>query len=176
MDQVTISDEDRRVLGGWAADRAASALPLFEAHAPHDLRPREAIAGIRRYTEDGRRTAELRALAWAAQAAAGAVADPAAAAAARSACCAAATPYVHPLASPHQSRHVLAPAVYQARATELAAGEDTAVGDAELLRAIETAPPAVRALLRRMPARSPGRGRLDTLYHRLDAALRADAE
>ncbi|MFJ7593505.1 putative immunity protein [Streptomyces sp. NPDC097617] len=172
MDEVTISEEDRRQLGRWAADCVERALPLFEAKAPSDPRPREAIEGIRTFAGEGKRTAKLRSVAWAANAAARDVEDPAATAAARAACHAAATPYIHPLATPHQSKHVLGPAVYAALARELATGNDTVVGDEEIGWAVEHAPPAVRELLRRMPARSPGRSRLDTLYYTLDAALR----
>ncbi|WP_030774775.1 MULTISPECIES: putative immunity protein [unclassified Streptomyces] len=172
MDEVTISEEDRRQLGLWAADCVERALPLFEAKAPSDPRPREAIEGIRAFVREGKRTAHLRSLAWAAHAAAREVDDPAATAAARAACHAAATPYIHPLATPHQSKHVLGPAVYGALGHELAAGDGTGSADDEILWAIEHAPQEVRALLRRMPARAPGRSRLDTLYHELDAALR----
>ncbi|MFI7360431.1 putative immunity protein [Streptomyces avidinii] len=176
MDEVTISEEDRRLLGLWAADCVERALPLFEAKAPSDSRPREAIEGIRAFVREGKRTARLRSLAWAAHAAAREVDDPAATAAARAACHAAATPYIHPLATPHQSKHVLGPAVYGALAHELAAAENadgnTVVGDEEIRWAIEHAPTAVRELLRRMPARRPGRSRLDTLYYALDEALR----
>jgi hypothetical protein len=76
------------------------------------------------------------------------------------------------LATPHQAKHALGPAVYQAKARELAAGGDPGVGDEEIRWAIEHAPPAVREVLRRMPVRSPGRSRLDTLLHQLDAGLR----
>jgi hypothetical protein len=44
---MTLSDEERRLLGLWAADCAERALPLFEGKAPSDTRPREAIEGIR---------------------------------------------------------------------------------------------------------------------------------
>ncbi|MER6450998.1 hypothetical protein DEJ51_15355 [Streptomyces venezuelae] len=172
MDEVTISEEDRRQLALWAAACVERALPLFELKAPSDPRPREAIDGIRVFVDEGKRTAKLRSLAWAAHAAAREVDDPAATAAARAACHAAATPYIHPLASPHQSKHVLGPAVYGALARELAAGDAPVVGDEEIRRAAEHAPPEVRALLRRMPARKPGRSRLDSLYYDLDAALR----
>ncbi|WP_116426965.1 putative immunity protein [Streptomyces spongiicola] len=172
MDEVLISDEDRRLLALWAADCAARALPLFEAEAPGDFRPREAIDGIRVFAREGERTRLLRSLAWAAHAAARDAGDPAAAAAARAASYAVATPYLHPLATAHQSKHILGPAVQQARACELAAGDDAGAGDEEIRWAIGHAPAAVRRLVQRMPARSPGRSRLDTLYHRLDAALR----
>ncbi|WP_227025415.1 putative immunity protein [Streptomyces tsukubensis] len=167
-----MSEEDRRLLGLWAADCAERVLPLFETEAPRDSRPREAVEAVRVFAREGKRTARLRSLAWAAQTAGREVAVPAATAAARAACYAAAAPYIHPLATPHQSKHALAPAVYAALARELAAGEGPAAADEELRRAIENAPRAVRELVRRMPARGPGRSRLDTLYHRLDAALR----
>lgn len=179
MDEVTISDEERGLLGSWAPDCAERVLPLFEEAVPGDLRPREAIDGIRLFVREGRRTAALRSLAWAAQKAAGEAGDPAAAAAARAACCAAATPYLHPRATAHQSRHILSPAVHAARALDLARKKQTAerelgeaAGDAEILWAAERCPPQVRALLSRMPPRAPGRGRLDVLYHRLDSGLR----
>ncbi|MFJ6299487.1 putative immunity protein [Streptomyces griseoviridis] len=173
-DEVPISDEERRLLAGWAADCAERVLPLFEKAAPGDPRPRAALDAVRLYARDGRRTGALRSAAWAAQKAAGEAGDPSAAAAARAACCAAATPYLHPLATAHQSRHILAPAVHAARARDLAHGRGAATeaGDDEIRDAIERCPAPVRELLSRMPPRNPGRGRPDTLYHRLDGALR----
>jgi len=46
---MTLSEEDRRLIGLWAADCAERVLPLFEAKAPSDTRPREAIEGIRAF-------------------------------------------------------------------------------------------------------------------------------
>ncbi|GHH81046.1 hypothetical protein GCM10018781_62780 [Kitasatospora indigofera] len=178
MDEVTISEEDRRQLGAWAADCAERVLHLFEADAPADTRPREAIEGIRRYARGEIPRGPLRPLAHAALAAAREAGAPAATAAARAAGYAAATPYIHALASPHQSNHVLAPAVQTARARELAAdgssgtGTGDSCGDLEIRRAIEHAPPAVRGILAQLPARGPGRSRAEVLRHRLDAALR----
>ncbi|MEV4613247.1 putative immunity protein [Kitasatospora sp. NPDC049258] len=173
MDSVTISDEDRRLLGLWAADCAERVLPLFEAEAPSDTRPREAIEGIRTFVREGRRTGRLRSVAFAALAAAREVGDPAATAAARAAGYAAATPYIHPLATAHQVRHVLDPAVHVALAREFAAGGEGGAGDAELRRAIEQAPPAVRGIVRQLPGCGPGRSRAAVLRHRLDQALRS---
>jgi hypothetical protein len=169
---MTLSEEDRRLVGLWAADCAARALPLFEATAPSDTRPREAIEGIRAFARGGKRTAQLRALAWAAHAAAREVGDPVATAAARAASLAAATAYLHALATPHQAKHVLGPAGYAARARELAAVDDPDVGDEEIRWAIEHASPAVREVVRRMPVRGPSRTRLDALFYQLDAGLR----
>ncbi|MFT4279778.1 putative immunity protein, partial [Microbacterium sp.] len=39
----TLSEADRRLVAAWAADCAERVLPLFEAEAPDDDRPRDAI-------------------------------------------------------------------------------------------------------------------------------------
>ncbi|WP_327675514.1 putative immunity protein [Kitasatospora sp. NBC_00458] len=191
MNEVSISDDDRRLLALWTADCAERALALFEAEAPGDTRPREAVEGARAFAREGRRTALLRARAHAALAAAREVDDPAAAAAARAAGYAAASPYIHPLATPHQVKHALEPAVHAALALELAAGAGAvgggagggavvggaapagpAVGEGEIRRAAEHAPPAVRALVGRFPECAPGRTRPAVLRRQLDEALR----
>ena len=169
---IVLSDEDLRLVAHWAADCAERVLPLFEAKASSDSRPRDAIAGTRAFALDGIRTAHLRRLALAAHAAAREVGDPVATAAARAAGAAAATPYTHALATPHQSKHVLGSAVYQALARELAAGSDFTVGEEELIWAIARASSIVCEVVRRFPARSPGRTRLATLYYQLDTGLR----
>jgi len=160
-----------RILGGWAAACAERALPLFERDAPGDARPRAAIAGIREFAAGGKRSAQLRVLALAALAAAREAAHPAASAAARAAGLAAASAYTHPLADVQQTKHIVGPAAYAALALELEGG-DAAIGEAEVKRAIQTAPEAVRELLLRMPARPPGKSRADQLMHQLDAGIR----
>jgi hypothetical protein len=171
-DEIVLSIEDRRMIVHWAADCAERVLPLFEAKAPTDTRPRAAIEGARAFVLDGRRTVRLRSAGWAAFAAAREVGDPIATAAARAAHLAAAGPFTHALATLHQSKHVLGSAVYQAQARELAAGNAPGVGEAEIRWAIEQASPTVYEVVRRFPAHPPGRTRLDTLYHQLDAGLR----
>ncbi|MCM6777041.1 exonuclease SbcC [Nocardia sp. CDC159] len=172
MTELPLSIDERRTATDWAADCAERVLPLFETAAPGDARPREAIAGAREYVRDGERTARLRTLAWAAFAAAREIGDPAATAAARAAQCAVAVPYIHPLATPHQSKHLLGPAVYAALARESAADGDAAAARAELRWAAAHAPSEVREVLRRFPPRAPGRTRQVTLFHELDLALR----
>ena len=54
---------------------------------------------------------------------------------------------------------------------ELAGGGISAADD-EIGWAVEHATPAIRDLLRRVPASEPGRRRLDDIERRLDAALR----
>ncbi len=162
--KLTLGEEDRRLVGLWVADCAERVLALFEAEAPSDTRPREAIEGIRAFALGGKRTGQLRSLAWEAHAAAREVGDPVATAAACAAAYAAATP--------HQAKHALGPAIYQAQARELAAGDDPSVGDEEILWAIEHTSPAVCGVVRRMPVGSPGRSQLGALPHQLDAGLR----
>ena len=166
-----MSLDELRQLGLWTADCAERGLPLFEAKAPDDRRPREAIEAIRVFGAGGKRTAQLRSAALAALAAAREVEDPAASAAGRAAGYAASSAYLHPLANPTQVRHVIAPAQYQALARELATG-DPDDGDAEIRWAIEHAPTAVRELLRRYPEGKPGRGRLGALHRQLEQGLR----
>lgn len=176
MDQepgaIVLSLDDLRLVGQWAAECALRALPLFEARAPADTRPREAIEGIRAFADGGKRVARLRSLALAAYAAARDVGDPVATAAARAAGLAAAVAYMHPLATTDQAKHALGPAAYGAQARELAAVDAPGAGDEEIRWALEHASPAVREVVRRYPARDPGRGRLAALLYQLDAGLR----
>ena len=172
---MALSQEELRLVGHWAADCAERALSVFETHVPSDPRPREAVEGLRVFAHGGKRTAQLRSLAWAAYAAAREVSDPAAAAAARAAGLAAALAYTHPLATPHQTKHALGPAAYAALARELAEEGDPGVGDGEIRWAIEHASVEVCDVVRRMPDRGTGRGRLEALLYQLDAGLRRGA-
>jgi hypothetical protein len=169
---ITLSLDDRRLFGSWAADSAERVLPLFQAKAPSDSRPRDAIEGSRIFARGGKRTVQLRTVALAALAAARDVGDPSAAAAARAAAAAATTAYTKALAAPHHAKHALVPAVYAALAREIAANDDPVAGDEEIRWAIDHASPAVREIVCRWPARVPGRTRLNALYYQLDAGLR----
>ncbi len=140
-------------------------LPLAD---PADPRPHDAVAAARAFAAGGRRTAALRRCSWAALRAAREAPTPAAAEAARAAGLAAAAAFLHPLASAHQVRHVLGTAASAAHAEELAGVPAGTPGDA-----VRSAPPAVAAVLRRLPAAPPGGGRVGELVRGLDAALRA---
>jgi len=168
-----LSLESLRAIGAWAADCAERVLPVYESRAGADSRPRAAIDGIREFASGGKRTARLRALAVAAHAAAREIGDPAAAAAARAAGSAAASAYTHPLADVHQTKHVVGPAAYAALALELDGGGDPDIGESEVRRAIGHAPREAREVLRQMPAREPGKSRLDAILFALDAGVRA---
>ncbi len=168
----TLSMESLRVIGGYAAECAERALSVYEGNAGSDSRPGAAIEGIREFAAGGKRAARLRTLALEAHAAAREVGDPAAAAAARAAGVAAASAYTHPLADVHQTKHIVGSAAYAALALELDAG-DPSVGADEVRWAIEHAPSEVREVLLQMPARQPGKSRLDTILYELDAGIRA---
>ncbi len=162
-----------RAIGGWTADCAERALAVFEQQASSDPRPRAAIAGIRVFAGGGKRTAQLRSLALAAHAAAREVDHPAAAAAARAAGSAAASAYTHPLVDVQQTKHILGSAAYAALALELNQGGDENIGNHEVRWAIASVPAEVRDVLLHMPARQPGKSRLDVLLDALDAGIRS---
>src|SRR5512136_523996 len=142
-----LSLEALRALGGWAADCAERALPVYEIQAEADARPRAALEGIRVFAAGGKRTAQLRSLALVALSAAREVNDPAAAAAARAAGLAASSAYTHPLADVQQTKHIVGPAAYAALALELNQGGDPNIGDGEIRWAIEHVPSEVREVL-----------------------------
>lgn len=167
---MTLTHDDLRVIAGWAESCATRVLPIFEKAAPDDLRPREALDGIRGFASGGKRAASLRKLSMAALAAAREVDSPAAKAAARSACMAASSAYTHPLATADQARHILGPAVYASLAREEAGGQPAVEG--EIQHAISQACPALREILRRFPAQPAGKTRLAKLYQQLDNSLR----
>ncbi|MFE1099479.1 putative immunity protein [Nocardiopsis alba] len=170
--EFALGDDERRELGRWAAEGAARALSLFESRSPDEARPRKAFEELCAYNDGGPRTARLRSAIWAALSCAKESEDPVAEAAARSIGVASGTPFVHALATPHQSKHLLAPTAYRIRARSLLTGETDAVTDEEIHRATAHASPTVREVLRRFPARAEGRGWMSALMYRLDVELR----
>jgi hypothetical protein len=161
--------DELRALTGWAAACASRALPLYETRVPGDPRPASAISAAREFASGAPRTKLLRTAAWEALAAAGATSDLAASAAARAAVGAAGAAYLHPLASPHQVKHIVGPAQQAAWAHELSGGD----ASAEIEWALDHAPPTVSEILRRFPEGKPGKSRPGDLHRRLESALRS---
>jgi hypothetical protein len=159
---LTLSEDDRRVLAPWAADCAERTLPLFEAHAPNDPRPHDAIDGVRAFVRGEMRIGPVRALAARAHAAAREVADPAAVAAARAA--------GHAAAVAHMAAHARGVA-YAAVAAGLAAPDDPTASAGELRWQVDHASPAVREVLRRLPPPARSAGTLGRLIDDLDAKV-----
>lgn len=143
------------MLAVWAADCAERVLPLFQALAPSDARPRHAIDGLRAFARGEARIGELRALSASAHAAARQVDDPAAMAAARAAGQAAGTA--------HMAAHARGAAAYAAKAAALAAPHEPTAVAVEVGWQLRHASPAVLDALRRLPAPTRSAGMLGTL-------------
>lgn len=111
-----LSAEQHRELARWACDCAERVLPLFEAQSS-DPRPRETLAGCRRWVRGEEKMVEVRRLAFAAHAAARET-NRAAHAAARACGQAAGVAHV-PTHAPHA-------AAYARKAVSLAGGDEAA--------------------------------------------------
>ncbi|MFE0176020.1 putative immunity protein [Streptomyces sp. NPDC059002] len=169
---VVLSKQDLREVTGFAAACAEAALGIFEADRPDDARPREAIGAAWEFARGGERGKALRDTAWAALKAAKDADSAAAGEAARAAMAAAGAAYLHPLAKATQVKHILGSCAHAARAAELLAADDRAVGAEHIERAVRRATPAVVDVLARYPAAPPGGGRVGELIRALDAGLR----
>ncbi len=138
----TLSEADRRIVASWAADCAERVLGLFEAEAPDDRRPREAIARTRAFARGELDVAEEIRRRFVGGGAARAV-GPAAAAAARAAGQAAAIP--------HMGAHALGAAAYAAKAAGLAAPDRPNAVSEEIRWQLGRTSEEVRAALRELP-------------------------
>jgi hypothetical protein len=138
----TLSDAERRTVAAWAADCAEHVLPFFEAEAPGDSRPHDAIARTRAFARGELDVAEQIRRRFAGGGAASSV-GPAAAAAARAAGQASAIP--------HMGAHALGAAAYAAKATGLAAPERPGAVTEEIYWQLASVSDEVRAALRKLP-------------------------
>ena len=139
----TLSEADRRLVAAWAADCAERVLPLFEAEAPDDDRPREAIARARAFARGELDVAGEIRRRFAGGGAARDVRAPAAIAAARAAGQAAAVA--------HMGAHALGAAAYAAKAAGLAAPDQRAALAEEIRWQVSHMSDAVKAALRQLP-------------------------
>ncbi|WP_179791322.1 putative immunity protein [Actinopolymorpha rutila] len=174
--EVELTLAELREVAGYAAACARPALTVFESERPEDQRPREAIDVAQAFADGAERTKALRDRAWAAQRAASQARDAGQAAAgeaARAALAAAGAAFLHPLAKATQVKHILGSAAHAARAFELSAGDDPAVGADHLAQARSLANPVVVDVLRRYPDAPRGGGRVGDLIRQLDASLRS---
>jgi hypothetical protein len=170
----TLSEADRRLVADWAADCAEHVLGIFEARAPGDQRPREAIARTRAFARGELDVAEEIRRRFVGGGAAREVGDPAAAAAARAAGQAAAVA--------HMGAHALGAAAYAAKAAGLAAPARPEAASEEIGWQLGQMTAAVAAALRQLPPvgenssgpLGPGllaSGQLGALIGELQAAL-----
>jgi len=140
----SLSESDRRIVAAWAADCAERVLPLFEAEAPSDGRPADAIARARAFARGELDAAGEIRRRFEAGRAAKVVAGPAAVAAARSTAQAAGVA--------HMGAHALGAAGYAARAAGLAEHDRAGAAQDEIRWQLEHASAPVRDALRRLPA------------------------
>jgi hypothetical protein len=141
--QQTLSQTDRRIVAAWAADCAERVLAIFEAEAPHDRCPRDAIARTRAFARGELGFAEEIRQRFVGGGATRGVSTPAAAAAARAAGQAATVP--------HMGAHALGAAAYAVKATNLAApNRPEAVGE-EIRWQLKNLSVAARTALRQLP-------------------------
>jgi hypothetical protein len=172
---IQLSCSELRAVAGYAAACALPALAIFERERPDDPRPRAAIDAAQAYADGGKRTKALRDSAWAAHRAAQEARDAGQAAAsdaARAAGHAVGAAFLHPLPKASQVKHILGSAAYAARAFELSAGDDPAVGLDQIAQFRLLAPSVVVEVLRRYPSAPPGGRRVGELIRTLDASLR----
>jgi hypothetical protein len=139
----TLSEADRRIVAVWAADCAERVLGLFEAEAPEDRRPRDAIARTRAFARGELGVAEEIRRRFIGGGAARDVKAPAAAAAARAAGQAASIP--------HMGAHALGAAAYAAKAAGLAAPDRPEAVSEEVSWQLGHMSAAARVALRRLP-------------------------
>lgn len=138
-----LSEADRRLVAAWAADCADRVLPQFEAEAPDDERPRDAIARTRGFARGDLDAASQIRRRFEAGRAARAVTSPTAVAAARAAAQASGVA--------HMGAHALGAAAYAARAARLAEPGLQAATDDEIDWQLAHASEPVRAALHRLP-------------------------
>jgi hypothetical protein len=172
VSEIALSKQDLREVTAFAAGCAEAVLAIFEADQPDDPRPRDAIGAAWEFARGGERGKLLRDTAWAAITAAKSSDTVAAREAAWAAMSAAGAAYLHPLAKASQVKHILGAGAHAARAAELVAGDDPAVGAEYVERAVVRATPVVVDVLKRFPAAPAGGGRVGELIRMLDADLR----
>jgi hypothetical protein len=139
----TLSEGDRRIVAAWAADCAERVLWLFEAEAPQDRRPRDAIARTRAFARGELDVAEEIRRRFVGGGAARDVRAPAAAAAARAAGQAAAVA--------HMGAHALGAAAYAVKAASLAAPDQHVAAAQEIRWQLRHMSAPVKAALRLLP-------------------------
>ena len=172
----TLSEADRRVVAGWAADCAERALGLFEAEAPKDDRPRAAIARTRAFARGELKTAEEIRRRFVGGVPAGELKAPAAIAAARAA--------GQAVAVCHMGAHALGAAAYAVKAVGLASSDRPHAAEDELRWQLTHMSTEVQRALRALPPVGENRsgplgpgllssGQLGTIIRDLQAALAA---
>lgn len=170
----TLSEADRRLVAAWAADCAERVLPLFEAVAPDDDRPRTLLARTRAFSRGELQTAAEIRRRFEGGVGAQEIAVPAAVAAARAA--------GQAVAVCHMGAHALGAAGYAVEAVALENPDRPEVVEDEIRWQLDHMSVEVRSALRTLPPvgedpsgpLGPGllaSGRLGTAIRMLQAGL-----
>jgi hypothetical protein len=138
-----LSEVDRRVVAGWAADCAERVLAIFESESPTDSRPRDAIARTRAFARGELDAAGEIRRRFVAGRAARDVMTPAAIAAARAAAQAAGVA--------HMGAHALGAAAYAAKAAGSSRPEQIDAVRDELCWQLNRLTPEAKTALRKLP-------------------------
>lgn len=139
----SLSEAERRTVAAWAADCAEHVLPIFEAEAPDDDRPRALVERARAYARGELSTADEIRRRFVGTVGRDEVTAPAAAAAARAAGQAAAVC--------HMGAHALGAAAYAARAVGLAQPDRPEAAEDEIRWQLDHMQAEVREALRTLP-------------------------
>ena len=139
----TLSEADRRHVAAWSADCAERVLPIFEAAAPHDDRPRALIARARLFARGDIGAARGIRDRFVGGVPAAELTIPAAGAAARAA--------GQAVAVAHMGAHAFGAAGYAVRAAVLANPERSMVAVDEICWQLERLSTEARAALRSLP-------------------------
>lgn len=161
--------DELRAVVRFAADCAQDLLPDFEAVAPDDSRPRDAIDAARMFADGAPRSKLQRTAAFASHLAAKSVHEETARLTAIACGDAAAAAYLHPIAKASQLGHILRAAACAARVTELRTGTRDS-GGVSVLAELATSP--LPEILRRYPVAPSGSSRVSQLMSALDSAIR----
>lgn len=171
-DDFNLTMNELRAVVRFAAESAQTVLAEFEADAPDDTRPREALTAAPAFAEGTPRTDLQRTTAFAAHRAAKSAPTEIAQLAALACGDAAAAAYLHPIARATQVGHILRSASCAARVAELKADGDESVGRETISALAAHAILPLPDVLRRYPVAPRGSSRLSQLMSALDSAIR----
>jgi len=164
-----LTTDELRAVVRFAADCAQELLPVFEAAAPNDSRPRAALDAARLFVGGAPRSNLQRTAAFASHRAAKGVSEETAQLAALACGDAAAAAYLHPIAKASQVGHILRAAACAARVAELRTGTTDSDGVRGLA---DRATSPLPEILRRYPSAPSGSSRVAQLMSELDSAIR----
>lgn len=164
--------DELRTVARFAAESAQQLLPIFEAEAPDDPRPRAALGAARAFADGAPRTKLQRVTALDAHRAAKEITSEAGQLAARACGDAAAAAYLHPIARATQVGHILRAAACAARVAELEAGGDEGAAARSVKSTCDRATSVLIDILGRYPTAPLGKNRLAQLMSVLDNSLR----